>query len=265
MAISISCSNSKGGIGKTSTALALAAGLKDRGYSVLMVDTNPQRHATIVYKAETEGVATLYDIMFGGYKAADCIQHTEYGDIIASDPGLRTADTQIKPGPGMYKYIKNALKKVEDDYDFIIFDTQPHEGVVLGNVLMYSQYLIIPCTCDSFGIQGLTDFYETIMEYQEDNENLSILGILIIKYKGRQTLTKDIEEETLPEFAKQMHTKVFKTRIRESVKCQEAQTLRMSIFDYAPNSTTALDYDALISEILKKLKMKEVKKNGRNR
>ncbi len=266
MAVSIACSNSKGGIGKTSTALALAADLQNRGYRVLMVDTNPQRHATIVYRAETEDVATLYDIFFGGYKAKECIQKTEYGDIIASDQGLRTADSQIKPGPGMYKYIRNALKEVEEEYDFIIFDTQPHEGVVLGNVLMYVNYLIIPCTCDSFGVQGLTDFYDTISEYREDNENLSILGVLIIKYKGRQNLTKEIEEETLPNFAKQMNTVVFDTRIRESVKIQEAQTLCVSLYDYAPNSTTAVDYDGLVDEILKKLKMKkEVKRNGRNR
>ena len=265
MAITIACSNSKGGIGKTTTALALAAGLEKRGYKTLMVDTNPQRHATLVYQAETEGVATLYDIINAGYKASDCIQHTEYGDIIASDSGLKTADTQVKPGPGMYKYIKNAFKGIEKDYDFILFDTQPHEGVVLGNVLMYSQHLIVPCTCDSFGIQGLMDFYQTVTEYQEDNELLSILGVLIIKYKGRQTLTREIEEVTLPGYAKQMQTKVFKTRIRESVKVQEAQTMHMSLFDYAPNCTSAIDYDAFVSEVLKKLKLKEVNRNGRNK
>ena len=173
--------------------------------------------------------------------------------VIASDENLQNADTQIKLGPGMYKYIRNAIKEVETYYDFIIYDTQPHAGILLGNVLMSCQYVITPCTCDAFGIQGIMDFYETIKEYQEDNEELSILGLLIIKYKGRQSLTKDIEENLLPSYAKQMNTKVFNTRIRESVKCQEAQTMRKSIFDYAPNCTTAIDYNALIDEILKEV------------
>ena len=118
---------------------------------------------------------------------------------------------------------------------------------------MSCQYVITPCTCDAFGIQGIMDFYDTIKEYQEDNENLTILGLLIIKYNGRQSLTRDIEENLLPSYAEKMNTKVFNTRIRESVKCREAQTLRRSIFDYAPKSTTAIDYNTLIDEILKEV------------
>ncbi len=253
MAIKIGIANRKGGIGKSSTALALSAGLIKRGYKVLMIDTDPQRNTTNVYKAKTEDTATLYDIIFANYKATDCIQHTEYGDIIASDEQLQNADTQIAPGPRMYKYIRNAVNEIDDQYDFIIYDTMPHAGILLGNVLMSCEYVITPCTCDAFGIQGIMDFYETITEYQEDNEKLRILGLLIIKYKGRQNLTKDIEDNILADYARQMHTKVFNTRIRESVKCQEAQTMRASIFDYAPKCTTAIDYDTLIDEILEEV------------
>lgn len=253
MATKIGIANRKGGIGKSSTALALAAGLIKRNYKVLMIDTDPQRNTTNVYKAKTDGVATLYDIIFANYPAKDCIQQTEYGDIIASDENLQNADTQIKPGPGMYKYIKKAVKQIEKDYDFIIYDTPPQTGILLGNVLMSCQHVIVPCTCDAFGIQGIMDFYSMIQEYQEDNENLDILGLLIIKYKGRQNLTKDIEDNLLPNYAKEMNTKVFNTKIRESVKCQEAQTMRTSLFDYAPKSTTAIDYNTLIDEILKEI------------
>jgi chromosome partitioning protein len=254
MAIKIAIANRKGGIGKSTTALAISAGLIKRGYKVLMIDTDPQRNTTNVYKAKTEGTATLYDIFFANYKAFECIQHTEYGDIIASDENLQNADTQVKPGPGMYKYIKKALREVDTEYDFVILDTPPHSGILLGNVLFYCDHVIIPCTCDAFGIQGIMDFFETIKEYQEDNEELTILGLLLIKYKGRQSLTKDIEENLLPEYAKKMNTKIFETKIRESVKCQEAATLRKSLFEYAPNATTTIDYDNLISEILKEVR-----------
>ena len=254
MAIKIGIANRKGGIGKSSTALALAAGLQNRGYKVLMVDTDPQCNTTKVYRAKIDGVATLYDIIFSGYKASDCVQHTDYGDIIASDKSLENSDTQVRPSPTMYKYIKKALKEVDNNYDYILFDTPAHVGILLGNVLMACQRIITPVTCDSFGIEGITDFYDTIKEYQEDNEQLKILGLLIIKYKGRQNLTKDIEENLLPSYAKAMNTKVFKTRIRESVKCQEAQTMRQSIYDYSPTCTTAIDYNKLIDEILYELK-----------
>jgi len=253
MALKIGVANRKGGIGKSSTALALTAALKVKGYRALMVDTDPQRNTTNVYRALTNGVPTLYDIIFAQYKASDCIQHTDYGDIIASDDNLESADTMIKPGPGMYKYLRNAIREIDEDYDYIIFDTQPHAGLLLGNVLMACQFIVTPCTCDAFGIQGMMDFYDTIKEYQEDNEKLQILGLLIIKYKGRQSLTKDIEDNLLPQYAEYMHTKIFESRIRESVKCQEAQTLRMSIFDYAPNSTTAIDYNNFVDELIREV------------
>lgn len=250
MATKIAIANQKGGVGKTTTALALADGLKRIGERVLLIDTDPQRNSTRVYGAETDGVATLYDIIFSGYSAEDCIQHTDYGDIIASDEQLQNADTQVKPSPKMYKYIKTALREAEKQYDYIIFDTPPRTGILLGNVLEATEEVIIPITCDVFGIQGLMDFYETVKEYQEDNDKLNILGLLKIKYKGRQSLTRDIEENLLPEYAKKMNTKVFRTAIRESVKCQEAQTLRQSLFEYAPKSTTAIDYNTLIDEIM---------------
>lgn len=253
MAIKIGFANRKGGIGKSTSTLAVAADLQNRGYKVLTVDCDPQRNTTSCYKAQTDGVATLYDIFFADYGAADCIQHTDYGDIIAGDEQLQNADTQIKPGPKMYKYIKNALKPIEKQYDFILFDTPPHAGILLGNMLEATEWLIVPCTCDSFGMVGISDFYETIKEYQEDNDSLKIMGLLIIKYKGRQNLTRNIEDNLLPELAGKMDTKVFDTRIRESVKCQEAQTLRQSIFEYAPKCTTAIDYHTLVDEILKEV------------
>ena len=150
----------------------------------------------------------------------------------------------------MYKHISKALRDIEDNYDFIIYDTMPHAGVLLGNVLIASQYIITPVTCDAFGVQGILDFYSLVAEYQEANESLKMLGLLIIKYKGRQSLTKDVEDNLLPEYAKKMGTRLFTTRIRESVKCQEAQTVRQSLFEYAPGCTTAKDYNDFIDEII---------------
>lgn len=254
MAYKISVANIKGGIGKSTTALNLADQLIQRGYRVLMVDGDPQRNTTAVYKAETNNVATLYDVIFSGYTAEQCIQSTGYGDIVPNDEALKTADSQIKPGPGMYKYIKKMLANIEKSYDFIIFDTPPHNGIILGNVLMATDGVVVPVECDLFGIQGLYDFYSTLKEFQEDNESLKILGILKVKYKKKQNLTRDLEENVLPQYAADMKTKVFETTIRESVKCKEAITGRMRLSEYAPKSTVAQDYSALTDEILKEVK-----------
>lgn len=254
MAIKIALANIKGGIGKSTSSLNIADQLMVRGYKVLMVDCDPQRNTTAVYRAQTEGVPTLYDVIFAGYTAEQCIQHTEYGDIIPNDNELKNVDSQVKPGPGMYKYLKKLLAPIEDQYDFIIFDTPPRSGILLGNVLMVTDYVIIPVECELFGVQGLYDFYEPFVEFQEDNENLKILGILKVKYKGHQNLTKDLEEAVLPQYAEGMKTKVLKTTIRESVKCKEATTGRVRLSSYAPKSTVAMDYSALVDEILSEVK-----------
>ncbi len=255
MAIKIAIANHKGGIGKTTTAICVAAELSRRKERVLIVDTDPQRNVSNVYNASIKNTATLADIMYADEKAEECIQKTQIGDIIASDPDLKTADTKIPVDTNRFYHLSDSMSGIEEDYDYIILDTPPGNGVLLGNVLSYADYIIIPVTCDFFGIQGLTDFNKTVNEYKKRiNKNLSIAGILRVKYKGRQTLTRDVEEKILPEFAKQIDTILFKSTIRESVKCQEAQTLKKSLFDYAPYCTTALDYEDFVDELLDTIK-----------
>lgn len=252
MSIKIAIANQKGGIGKTTTALAVATGLKRKKKKVLMIDTDPQRNTTRVYKAEIEGNATLADIMYEETKAEECVQHSALGDIIASDPALKVADNRIPFGADAFFHLSDAMQNIDDNYDVIVLDTPPGSGIILGNVLTYVNYLIIPVICDTFGIQGLRDFYGMIKEFRKRfNPDLKILGLLKVKYKGRQNLTKSIEDNILPEFAKEMETIVFNTTIAESVKCQEAQAMFASIFDYAPNSTTAQDYSKFIKEMMK--------------
>lgn len=250
MAYKIAVANIKGGCGKTTTAVNIADQLMRKKKRVLMIDTDTQRNATVTYGAQVINVATLDDIFRKGFKAEDCIQSTPYGDIIAGDDALLDADTSIKPGPKMYKYIQKALENVEDKYDYIIFDTAPRFGILLGNVLQASDGVIVPLEADIFNVQGIKDVCEVIDEYREDNPNLRILGFLKIKYKGKQNLTTDIEENILPQFTELYNTKVFKHGIRESVRCKEAQAQQMRLSQYKPYSTVALDYMGLVEELL---------------
>lgn len=252
MAIKLAIANMKGGIGKTTTALCLANALQINGYKVLLIDTDPQRSSTGVYNAAIENTATLADMMYSDTKADECIQHLPLGDIIASDSALIDAETRIKADADRFYHLADACEPIESDYDFIICDCPPGNGVILGNVLCYCDHVIMPVTCDKFGIQGLDEFKSVMSTYTKRiNPKLDILGVLNIKYKKNQTLTKDIEEEVLPDLVNILETKQFKTRIRESVKCKEAQALNMNIFDYAPSCTTAEDYFAFTAELLK--------------
>ena len=254
MALKLAIANMKGGIGKTTTALCLADGLKKRGKKVLIIDTDPQQSATGVYGAKYDGVSTLADIMYYDEKAEDCIQHLALGDIIASDKALTDADTHIKADADRFYHLADSCKNIESLYDYIICDCPPGNGVLLGNVLSYADKVIMPITCDKFGIQGMKDFSEVMATYTKRiNPALRILGVLIIKYKGRQSLTKDLEDNLIPSIVEEMHTKLFDTRIRESVKCQEAQALGKSIFEHDPKCTTAIDYNSFIEELLKEI------------
>ena len=253
MAVKIAISNLKGGVGKTCTTLALADIFTHRDYHVLIVDTDPQMSATLVCKAKTEDTETLYDIIYNNTPAKDCIQHTNYCDIIACDGLLDDADSHVKQGPGMFKLIKKSLKAIEKEYDFILFDTHPQMGILLGNVMMASDYILCPVGTDILTIQGLVNFSAKIAEYKLENENLEILGLLVIKYKARQKLAHDMVSVQLPKIAEQMGTVLLDTKIRECVKIQEASSLRIPLTEYAPSCTAAVDYNTLADEILKKI------------
>jgi chromosome partitioning protein len=144
--------------------------------------------------------------------------------------------------------LKKGLSEIRKQYDYIILDTPPALSILLTNALTAADKVIIPLTADLFGLQGLTQLHDTIAEVQEfTNPNLKVDGLLLIKYKERTNLTKEIHA-SLPEYTKLMNTKVYNTKIREAVATQEAQAARESLFTWAPASTTAEDYMNLLNE-----------------
>ena len=244
----------KGGIGKTTTALCLADEFQKRNRRVLLIDTDPQRSATSVYGAKISDTNTLADIMYENTDAKECVQKTRLGDIIASDELLMEADTKVDVDADRFYHLQDACKSIESKYDFILLDCPPGNGVMLGNVLSYADGVIMPITCDRFGIQGMTEFVEIMKQYKKRiNPGLTIFGVLMIKYKERFSLTRDLEDELIPGLVQKMGTKLYKTKIRESVKCQEAQALNMRLSEYAPNCTTANDYESFVDELLEEV------------
>ena len=244
--------NQKGGIGKTTTATALASMLNERGYHTLLIDTDTQGNSTDTYRAKVEETATLYDVLLDEDRIPlkDAIQKTEVGDIVASDPLLRRADSILDGdrADGMFR-LKDALEELKD-YDYVIIDTAPSINSILQNCLVAANEVIVPITADRYGIQGLVSLNATINATKKrQNPNLKVLGLLLVKFNARTLLSREVKE-SLENIATQMGTKLFKTTIRESTKAKEAQAMRMNLIQYDKKCTTAVDYQQLIDEIL---------------
>lgn len=244
--------NQKGGIGKTTTATAVASILTEKGFNTLLIDADQQGNSTDTYKAEIEGVATLYDVLLEEDRIPikDAVQETENGKIVASDPLLRKADEVLKNDvEGLYR-LQDALECLEE-YNYVIIDTAPAMNSILYNCLIAADKVIIPVTADRYGLQGLSQLNDTIKAIKKrQNRNLSIAGLLLVKYNGRTLLGKEVKE-SLEGIAKNMNTKLFKATIRESTKAKEAQAMRKNLIKYAPKSTTATDYIEFTDELLR--------------
>jgi chromosome partitioning protein len=241
------CILQKGGTGKSSTAHALSAGLIARGYRVLVCDLDAQGNISQSMRANTSGKG-LFEAL-NGEPIIDLIQTTEQGDILASSQRLTIADKTFVDF-GMEYLLSDAISQVKNAYDYIVLDCPPHLGVITANALVASSDLIIPITSDMYAMSGLSLLLTNIEKVKmRANPELRIDGILLTKYSNRSVLSRDLKE-AIESKAKEMGTKVYNSFIRESVSVREAQAQRMNIFDYAPESNPAKDYNNFISEYL---------------
>lgn len=243
--------NQKGGIGKTTTATALASILLKKGKKVLFIDADKQGNSSDTFRAVIDGVATLYDVLLDDDRIElfEAIQHTQNGDIVASDPLLRKADKILYDDiEGIYR-LDDTLKKL-NGYDYVVIDTNPSIDSILKSCLIACDEVIIPITADRYALQGLSQLNEAISSIRKrQNKRLKVSGLLIVKYDKRTNLTKEVEQ-AVENIVSLMDTKLFKTKIRESVKTREAQAQRMMLIDYSKDCTTICDYVNFVNELL---------------
>lgn len=240
--------NQKGGVGKSTTALALGASLILKGYKVLYVDLDAQGNLSYTVNADTTQHNALRVLQRPETAAAE-VQHTAQGDIIASSPALAGADTILTEVGKEYK-LKEALESISSNYDYCIIDTPPALSILTVNALVACEGVIIPAQADIYSLQGISQLNNTIQTVKKYcNPALQILGIVLTRYSSRAIISRDVAE-MIEATAGQLNTKLFKTKIRECTALKEAQAVKQSIFEYAPKSNAATDYKALIEEII---------------
>ena len=247
----IAIANRKGGVGKSTTASALSAGLQKKGYRVLTIDLDAQRNLSTTLKAKTDA-RTVLGVITGEITAKEAIQHMENGDVIAASKGLSGADLIITETGKEYR-LKEALESVSDVYDFCIIDCPPALNILTINALVAADGVLIPAQADLYSLEGIKDLSEVMQPViKYCNANLKIYGILLTRYSSRSVLSKDAT--TLAKrLAEQLKTIVFTTTIREAVAVKEAQISQKSLFDYAPNANVTMDYKIFIDEFLQRI------------
>lgn len=240
--------NQKGGVGKSTTALAIGAGLTLKGHSVLCVDLDAQGNLSYTMGANTQNYNAM-GVLQRPETAKEEIQHTAQGDIIASSPALSGADAAITETGKEYR-LKEALGGISGEYDYCIIDTPPALGILTINALTACKKAIIPAQADIYSLQGISQLNNTIQTVKKYcNPDLSIMGIVLTRYNGRSIIRREVAE-MLEQTAQNLNTKLFKAKIRECTALVEAQAIKQNIFSYAPKSNATADYKKLIAEIL---------------
>lgn len=246
--------NQKGGVGKSSTAAALLAGLTLKGYKCLAIDLDAQRNLTFATGA-CANKKTALEVLTGELTAEEAIQNTSSGDIIAANIALAGADAFIKDTGKEYK-LKEAIEPIKGSYDYIIIDTPPALGVITVNALTAADSVIIPAQADVFSLQGITELAGTIQPVKKYcNPSLTIEGILLTRYSPRSVLSREVTE-LMGKLAKKLETRLFKNTIREAISVKEAQMSQQSLFVYAPKAKVTEDYNGFITELLREKKQK---------
>lgn len=249
----ITLSNQKGGVAKTTTTGALASGLGQRGYRVIAIDLDPQCNLSLGAGADILNMdQTLYDVFKGSAELPDLIQKTDLGyDLITGGLTLAGADMDFTQ-TGREFMLREALDSLRSNYDFCIIDTPPTLGILTVNALTASDSVIIPLTADLYSIQGLSQLNLLIQRVRKySNKDLEIAGLLITRHDERTNVSKALMDQILLT-AEKLGTKVFSKPIRNSVAIRESQVMRADIFTEAPKANATKDYTAFIDELLEK-------------